>query len=232
MLVLHGFSSSNYYNLVKLALLEKELPFEERLVYSGASDAYRADYLDKSPIGKVPCLETQEGTLTESRCIIDYLERVYPERPLYPSTPFAIAKQNELAQVIELYLDLAVRPLIPNMVANKPPPENIARTVRANLTKGVHALTRLAHFDGYILGGSQLTVADLAAVIHLPTVRGIATSVLGEDPLAPVPGLAEYLARMTKRPAVQRVFEDRKADMPKFYAHLRELFASRPTGAA
>jgi hypothetical protein len=27
MLVLHGFSSSNYHNIVKLALLEKGLPF-------------------------------------------------------------------------------------------------------------------------------------------------------------------------------------------------------------
>jgi glutathione S-transferase len=44
MLVLHGFSSSNYYNVVKLALLEKELPFEERLVYTGATaDGYRPD---------------------------------------------------------------------------------------------------------------------------------------------------------------------------------------------
>src|SRR5689334_213641 len=107
MLVLHGFSSSNYYNVVKLALLEKQLPFEERIVYTGAGASYRPDYLEQSPIGKVPCLQTSEGFLTESRCIIDYLERAHPERPLYPDTPFAIAKQNELAQVIELYLELA-----------------------------------------------------------------------------------------------------------------------------
>jgi glutathione S-transferase len=227
MLVLHGFSASNYYNVVKLALLEKELPFEERLVYTGASDDYRPEYLLQSPIGKVPCLETTEGTLTESRCIIDYLERAYPERPLYPSTPFAIAKQNELAQAIELYLELAVRPLIPNMIAGKPPPENIARTVRTNLGKGVLALTRLARFDGYILGGDRLSAADVVAVIHLPTVRGIAKAVLGEDPLAGVPGVSEYLARTAQRPSVRRVFDDRKADMPSFYAHLQQLFASR-----
>lgn len=227
MLVLHGFSSSNYYNVVKLALLEKELPFEERLVYTGASDVYCPDYLQHSPIGKVPCLETKEGTITESRCILDYLERTYPERPLYPRTAFAIAKQNELAQVIELYLELAVRPVIPNMIAGKPPPESIARGVRTNVSKGVHALTQLARFDGYILGGDQLTVADVAAAIHLPTVRGIAKAVLGQDPLEAVPGLSDYLARMAMRPAVQRVNQDRKADLPNFYAHLQKLFASR-----
>ena len=31
MLKLHGFAVSNYYNMVKLALLEKGLPFEEVL---------------------------------------------------------------------------------------------------------------------------------------------------------------------------------------------------------
>lgn len=227
MLVLHGFSSSNYYNVVKLVLLEKQLPFEERLVYTGAGDAYRPDYLTQSPIGKVPCLETSEGPLTESRCIVDYLERTYPERPLYPSTPFAIAKQNELAQVIELYLELAVRPLIPNMVTGKPPPEFIARSTRANLSKGVRALTQLARFDGYILGGEQLTVADVMAVVHLPTISGIAKAVLGEDPLEGVDGLAGYLGRLGQRATVQRVRADRKADMPGFYAHLQQLFAPR-----
>lgn len=35
MLKLYGFSVSNYYNMVKLALLEKGLPFEEVLFYPG-----------------------------------------------------------------------------------------------------------------------------------------------------------------------------------------------------
>ena len=227
MLVLHGFSSSNYYNVVKLALLEKELPFEERPVYTGASERYRPEYLLQSPIGKVPCLETSEGTLTESRCIIDYLERAYPERPLYPVTPFAIAKQNELAQVIELYLELAARRVIPNMFVGKAPPENIARDVRASLAKGALALTRLARFDGYLLGGDQFTAADVAATMHLPTVSNIAKTVLGEDPLAGVPGLGDYLKRMSERPTVQRVNADRKADLPSFYAHMQQLFAPR-----
>ena len=35
MLKLHGFAVSNYYNMVKLALLEKGLPFEEVLFFGG-----------------------------------------------------------------------------------------------------------------------------------------------------------------------------------------------------
>jgi glutathione S-transferase len=39
MLTLSGFSASNYYNKVKLALLEKGVPFEEELAWVGATDA-------------------------------------------------------------------------------------------------------------------------------------------------------------------------------------------------
>ena len=49
---LHGFALSNYYNLVKLALLEKALPFEEVAVFPPA----KPDFLQKSPMGKIPCL--------------------------------------------------------------------------------------------------------------------------------------------------------------------------------
>lgn len=229
MLVLHGFSSSNYHNVVKLALLEKQLPFEESVVYSGAGERYRPEYLTQSPIGKVPCLQTDEGTISESRCIIEYLERAYPERPLYPKSPFAVAKLLELTQVIDLYLELTARRVLPNYFARKPPPDNIARDVRATLAKGAHAFKQLARFDGgYLLGGDQFTAADIAATMHFPTVRNIAKVALGSDPLADIPGLDEYLERMEARPTVQKIRADQKADQPIFYAHIQKQLQGFP----
>lgn len=221
MLVLQGFSSSNYYNVVKLVLLEKGVPFEEAIVYSGAGDGYRPDYLLQSPLGKIPCLQTSHGSISESRCIIDYLERAYPERPLYPSEPFAIAKLLELTQIIDLYLELTARRLLPNYFSRTAPSESVARDVSSTLAKGVRALQHLASFDGYILGGSTFTAADAAAVIHLPLVSQVARNVLGIDPLADVPGLAGYLERMQARETVQRIRADQREDMPKFLTHLK-----------
>ena len=62
-LKLCGFSASNYYNQVKLQLLEKQLPFEEELVRTGSTDAA---VLDRSPMGKVPFLDTGIGCISES----------------------------------------------------------------------------------------------------------------------------------------------------------------------
>ena len=222
MLVLHGFSSSNYYNVAKLALLEKALPFEEALVYSGAGENYRPDYLEHSPLGKVPCLQTDEGYISESRCIVEYLERAYPEKPLYPSSPFQVAKLLELTQVIDLYLELAARRLLPNYFTRKPAPENIAKDVRATLTKGAKAVTQLARFDQFVLG-DRFTAADIAATLHFPLVRAISKKVLDCDPLAEVPGLLDYLARMEQRPHVQRIRKDQAADQPAFFAHIQSL---------
>ena len=73
-----------------------------------------------------------------------------------------------------------------------------------------------------MLGGDQFTAADAAATMHLPLVRTIATTALGADPLAGVPGLDDYLARMEQRPTVQRIRADQRADQPAFYAHIQK----------
>jgi glutathione S-transferase len=224
MLRLHGFSASNYYNIAKLALLEKELPFEEVLVYTGADETHHPEYLDKSPLGKVPCLETAAGFISESRCIVDYLERAYPARPLYPSDPFALAKTLELTQIVDLYLELAARRLLPNLLRNTPAPDRVAAEVLDTVRKGAKALSRLALFDAFVLGPT-FGAADIAVTIHVPAARRILKTVLNEDPFADVPGLSEYLARVQSRPAVQKVRADRDANFPEFMAHLKERYS-------
>ena len=75
MIKLCGFSASNYYNKVKFVLLEKGIPFEEVHVLFSPPD----ELLGRSPLGKIPFIETDEGVLTESQVIVDYLEAAYPQ---------------------------------------------------------------------------------------------------------------------------------------------------------
>jgi glutathione S-transferase len=74
MLKLCGFAASNYYNKVKLAMLEKNQPFEEVLAWLGQTD------LQASPLGKVPYIITDAGPLCESEVIDEYIEAAYPGR--------------------------------------------------------------------------------------------------------------------------------------------------------
>lgn len=223
MIRLHGFSSSNYYNVPKLALLEKGVEFEEVLAYSGAGPNYKPEFLDKSPLGKVPALETPEGFISESRAILDYIERAYPEPALIPSSPFDIAKVQEMAQFIELYFELVARRVIPNLISGTPPHPAVLKEVEAGLDKAAAALPKLSAFETFAYG-DQFTQADIAAILNLPIVRNVGKAFLSRDPLEKVPGLSEYCKRMEQRPTVQKVRADAAADRPDFMAHLKVLY--------
>mgnify|MGYP001627796960 CR=1 FL=1 len=223
MLKLHGFSSSNYYNVPKLAFLEKGIEFEEVVSYTGVGPKYYPEYLHKSPMGKVPALETPEGFISESRVILDYIERVYPEPSLLPDTAFGIAKVQELSQFIELYFELVARRLIPNLLTGSTPDPVVLKEVEASLDKAAAALPTLSSFENYAYG-DQFTLADIATILNLPIVRNVGKAFLDRDPLADVPGLDAYCARMEERPHVQKVRADAAEDRPKFMAHLKALY--------
>ena len=76
MLRLYGFVQSSYYNTVKIALLEKGLDFDEVHVPLGDAGKLVPDesYREKSPIAKIPSLETDRGVLSETSVILDYLD--------------------------------------------------------------------------------------------------------------------------------------------------------------
>ena len=220
---LHGFSSSNYYNVPKLAFLEKGIEFEEIQSYTGVSQDYKPEYLDKSPLGKVPALETPEGCISESRAILEYIERAYPQHSLLPETPFGIAKVQELSQFIELYFELVARRLIVNLLTGTQPDAVVLKEVEASLSKSVVALSKLSNFEHFAYG-DQFGLADIAAILNLPVVRSVGKKFLGRDPLAEVPGLDDYCMRMEQRPHVQKIRADAAADMPDFMAHLKAIY--------
>ena len=223
MIKLHGFSASNYYNVPKLALLEKGVEFGEVLSYTGVGPKYKPEYLDKSPLGKVPAIETPEGYISESRAILDYIERAYPTPSLLPQSPFAAAKVQELAQFIELYFELAARRMIPNLLGGTEPNPAVLQEFATNITKATTALARLSSFESFAYG-DQFTLADVAAILNLPVVRSVGKRFLGEDPLASVPGLDAYCERMEQRPHVQTIRADAAADQAGFMAHLKEMY--------
>lgn len=215
MLTLCGFSVSNYYNKVKLALLEKGIPFNEELVMTGSKDEA---VLCNTPLGKVPFLRTEQGALCESQVIVDYLEAAYPAVPLLPADPFAAAKVRELTIFIDLHLELVARELYPQAFFGGTVSEDVQTRVRKQLTKSVAAFKRLAKFGPYVAGDS-FTIADCAAYVSLPLVALATKKVLGEDLLAAA-GIdwKAYAALIGARPHAQKVDADKKADAARMAA--------------
>jgi glutathione S-transferase len=216
MLKLCGFSVSNYYNKVKLALLEKNIPFQEQLVYPSRREAILQD----SPLGKVPFIQTASGTLCESQVIIEYLEDTYPQPPLYPSAPHQAAKCRELIQFIELHLELVARRLYGEALFGRKVTTEVKSEVKQQLEQGVTALARRVQFGPY-LAGKHFTYADCAAFVHLPVIARVSRRIYGNDVLKSIDGIATYLELIGARPHAQKVMADQVAAMPTFRALLK-----------
>ena len=210
MLTLCGFSASNYYNKVKLALLEKGVPFQEQLAWIGETD------LAASPLGKVPYLLTPEGPLCESAVMADYIEAAYPTPALVPAQAFAAAKVRELITFMELHLELVARNLYPQAFFGGTVSEAAREKVGAQLEKNIAAFAKLACFAPYVAGDS-FSMADCAAIVHLPLVSSATKAIYGRDYLAELP-VRDYLARMAERPHVQRINADRKTSTAEMLA--------------
>lgn len=206
MITLVGFALSNYYNKVKIALLEKGIAFEEELNWA----AKDAPTLACSPLGKVPFLRTPAGPLCESQVIVEYLEDAFPATPLLPADPYARAKVREIVAFIELHLELVARRLYPQAYFGRTVDAAVIDATRQELERHAAAFARLARFDPFV-AGDTFSIADCAAIVHLPLVSGASRAIWGEDVLAAMPA-RDYVKRMGERPSVQRVNADRKAN--------------------
>ena len=205
MLKLCGFAASNYHNKVKFALLEKGVPFEEEIAWVGETDSAA------SPLGKVPYLKTENGVMCESAVMLEYIEQRYPQNPLLPADPFAASKVRELALFLDLHLELVARNLYPEAFFDGKVSDSVKEKVGAQLEKNVAAFAKLVKFAPFI-AGDALTLADCAAVTHLPLVSSASKIIYGKDVMADLPA-REYLKMMGERPHMQTINADRKANL-------------------
>ena len=209
MLKLCGFPISNYFNKARIALLEKGVSFDLDPACRPSQDEA---FLARSPMGKVPFLELDGGAqLSESQVICEYLEDVYPHKPLYPRDALERARVRELITIMELHMELVARRLYPHAFFGRgPASEELKQAVEKELAKGVRAFRMRAKFDPYV-AGAELTLADCAAFVHLPLVSLTTKVVYGQDILESMPQIKAYLKRVGERPAFRTVNEDRKA---------------------
>lgn len=206
MIKLVGFAVSNYYNKVKLVMLEKGVEFTEELNWASKDEATLAC----SPLGKVPFIVTEQGPLCESEVIVEYLEEAFPAKPLLPSDPYQRAKLREIVCFLEIHLELVARRLYPQAFFGGTVAPEVIESVRKELTRNIAAFARLAKFAPYV-GGADFTLADCAAMVHLPLISMATRQIYGEDLLAALP-VKDYLTRVGARDSAQRVAVDRKAN--------------------
>jgi glutathione S-transferase len=205
MIKLHGAPLSNYYNMVKTALIEKNIPFEAVL----ARPSQEPTYLAMSPMGKIPCIQTDAGYLAETHAILDYLEDIRPTPALLPADPFARAKVRELVQSLELYVELPARRGI-GFLFGREVPEEVKAELARDLPKGIAAVGKLVKFSPWI-AGEQFTYADLFGYWTFALANLSAKQNAGIDLLAQLPGAQAWYDAVGARDSVKQALADQAA---------------------
>ena len=206
MIKLYGFTVSNYFNMVKMALIEKGIDYE----FVDTKPSQETDFLAKSPMGKVPCLETAQGFISESDVIFDYLEDLGQGPALMPSDAFARAKVRELIKEIELYIELPARSCFAEAFFGGSVSDEVKEKAKANLAKGIDCLRRNGKFAPYV-AGSEFTYADIMFMYAVSLAGACAKRVLGVNLLEDFPEARTLSETLAKRDSAVKIAADQKA---------------------
>lgn len=152
-------SGSPYGWRVLLALAVKNAPFVSRRLSASDEEHRKPEYLAINPRGKAPALRHGDLVMAESVAMLRYVDRVFPQPPLFGQTAAEEARINQRIDEIENYLvpntGWITRALFGEVAAGREAMLN-QRAARAR-----HELQRLEdHVDTWI-AGPALSAADL-----------------------------------------------------------------------
>jgi elongation factor 1-gamma len=129
-------------------------------------DNTTAEFKAKNPVGKVPVLETSEGSIFESNAIARYVSRLRPDLGLYGNTLFESAQVDSWVDLCahEFCVPLSVwlYPLLGWMPFNA----EATTKAKADIKKILQLLENHLHLRTYIVG-EQVTLADITFVSAL-----------------------------------------------------------------
>jgi glutathione S-transferase/RNA polymerase-associated protein len=188
---------SPYGQKVKIALLEKGVPFEAPLPEAIGSGTATGAFAEASPRGEVPALVDEDGTrVFDSSVILEYVEERWPEPPLLPETPAERARVRMLEDVMDTHFE-AITWGLAEIDAFGRATGALAERMKAKAAEQLggwlgwlsHQLGERPWFTGERFGWGDLAVAPFlngaAGFGHMPTGA-----------------LGNWLARVNERPSV------------------------------
>lgn len=211
MITLFDVPMSPYAQKVKLALIEKGLPFEVKLVDLTEPDP---EFTAGSPRLEVPVLIDGDVRLFDSSVIVEYLEDCYPSSPLLPADPAERARVRMLEEICDTQYEAVVWGVAELTVFSRAEGElklrmlAIAKAQVAALNARLEQeLAQRAFFNGDQLGFGDLVV--------YPHVNAAASQGNKPEPQSRLDG---WLRGMRTRPSAQRVKNDVVSTLAQFAA--------------
>lgn len=167
---LYWGSGSPFAWRVMLTLEVKGLAYDSKLLEFSKGQHKTAEFLRLNPRGKVPTLKDRDFVISESIAIMAYLDRKYPEPPLFGSTPEECGLIWRAISECESYLvleaDKVIRPLFFGKGLDRT--EEIQRA--AQLTRDELQSTDAGLAGSTWLVGARISAAD---IVLFPVVQSL-----------------------------------------------------------
>ncbi|MEJ5126120.1 glutathione S-transferase N-terminal domain-containing protein [Comamonas sp. MYb21] len=195
-----GSLTSPYVRKVRVVLAEKKLDYRlETLDVWGD----RATIASVNPLGKVPCLVLDDGSvLVDSRVIVEYLDTLSPVGRLIPSLGRERAEVRSWEAMADGVLDAAVLARMEYAFTGRSAEQRSPAWVERQLGKvwaGLEAMGNGLGQKTYFAGtGVHISLADIAVGCALAWLRFRFPEL---DWAARHPNLAQLLERLEARPS-------------------------------
>jgi len=166
-----------------------------------------SDFLAINPMGQVPTLEAEDGTLlTENSAILQYVAECLPAARLAPTGGMARAQLQKWLGFIGTELHKAV--FMPLLDAKAP--EAVKAYARDKIPLRLDFLEKYLAGREFLLDRFSIADAYLATILNWSAFVGVK--------LTPWPAVAAYYQRMLQRPAVSRALGEEFALYQKEHA--------------
>ena len=212
-LELYWGSGSPFAWRVMLTLEVKRLPHESRLLEFSKEDHKSPAYLKLNPRGKVPTLKDGDFVLYESLAVMAYLDRKYPDPPIFGITPQETGLiWRAISETDSYLLEPGFKVILPlyfgKGLEKTEEIQAAAATIREELKRIDTALT-----NSVWVVGSQISAADIALFPLIQTLLRAASKEaakplnLGFSPLGQhYPNIAAWVKRVEEIPGYEKTY--------------------------
>ena len=207
---------SPYARKVRIALYEKDVPFERVRALHG--DCNRTDFIHVNPRAEVPALVDGDFQLFDSTVICEYIEERYPTPPLYPKD----AERRAICRLIEdpadTQLDAALYAITLIEFGRGETHAAMHAAAARDMERLYADLERRLGDRAWLAG--DFSIADIAVAPHV-----MAATFLGfaPDPTNQ-PKLAQWADSVQQRPSIVRDNADVIETLQRLQAEQKQAF--------
>lgn len=209
---LYTMSGSPFGWRPHLALEVKGIDYECHVLQRSTRDMKKPEYLAMNPRGKVPLLKDGDFIITESMAIVEYLDRKYPEPPLYGRNAEETGRIVECISEFDSYL--MPEGLVTVLAVYFDRVTGHEKALRKHMQSLIKELNTLEDKTGDWMVGDAVSAADIASY---PFVRSILRAAekdrareIGLDQVLPFdkkyPKLAAWCARIEAMPGYDNTY--------------------------